>query len=253
MVEKIKAKYREMTGQEPLNLVILGEETAKKMAEIFPKLYGGHFDSDKALHEMRFYTVKKIQTGYQIHTIDIHKKKDGHYEGVEVEVATLPTEIQLHAKRLKFGQTTTYYYEAKTPHQIAEMTGRDLISKPNRTAEREVENLFSLENLTEEKLKEHPYEYFGNFKDGYVAAVPVTNKHGLHFSPISLLNKIAKTTDCDVNFRNKDKTASLGSVMQILTLETMCGDTLVIEAKGEQSEECIKQMITLFKRKFGED
>lgn len=232
-MEKIKQKYRELTGREPGKIVVLGEDTASKFAEVVSNTYGGHFISDDRLREMRFFTLRKTKSGYEFHDIDVHKTNGGHYAGIEIDASILPDEIKLHAKKLKAGQTVTYYHEAKDAAQIAKLTEHDIHPKHQRKPPQ------TAETSSDFYCKRELF---------------VLNRLGFHARPsVEIIKTANKYGDCDIFLNYKGNRVSAKSIIGIMTLNVKLGDIITAEAAGIGARACIDSLEELFKNKFGEN
>jgi len=252
-MEKAKKAYRNLTGSFPVNLVQLGKDTARKFAEVISHQYNGHFTSDAKLREMVFYTVLRTPIGYLVHDVAIHKLAGNRYAGREVDLATLPDEIKPNVRNLRIGQRATFYHEAKIATEIATVMKKDLRPRQQPGVRKELAHILQREHITEDFLRQRPYQYFGNPEQGYIACLPITNKQGIHFSPLGLISQVAKKTDSDISFKKDGRTARLTSPLGVIGLEAHCGDSLIIEVTGVKAETCIKEVSDLFQGKFDED
>lgn len=85
--------------------------------------------------------------------------------------------------------------------------------------------------------------------------VTITNPFGLHSRPTSLLIKIVKEFECEIelfkngNSGNKQKAKSMISVM---ALGAVKGDQLTFEAEGKDEKEAIKAIKTFITNGCGE-
>lgn len=83
--------------------------------------------------------------------------------------------------------------------------------------------------------------------------VVITNKVGLHARPASLLVQTAATFHSRVQVMCGDKTANAKSIMGVLKLGAVLGDTLVLRAEGDDAEHAMNTLTDLISRKFGEE
>ena len=85
------------------------------------------------------------------------------------------------------------------------------------------------------------------------ATVKIKNKLGLHIRPSRHFSALAKSWDAVVTVRNKDRTASADSQLDLLMLLASEGTELEISATGPQAEEAIDSLVKLVDDRFGED
>jgi phosphotransferase system HPr (HPr) family protein len=84
------------------------------------------------------------------------------------------------------------------------------------------------------------------------ATVKVKNKLGLHMRPSRHLAAVAKSYDAIVTVRNKNRTASADSQLDLLMLVAKKGTTLEISATGPQAEEAVDAIVRLAEDNFGD-
>ena len=83
--------------------------------------------------------------------------------------------------------------------------------------------------------------------------VTIQNKLGLHARPASKLVQLAKRFPCDVHITKDGIRVNGKSIMGVLMLAAGQGTTLTIEASGDQSEEALEQLVSLIRKRFGEE
>ncbi len=84
------------------------------------------------------------------------------------------------------------------------------------------------------------------------ASLVITNKSGLHARPAAVFVQTAARFQSKVTVRFDDKTANAKSIMSVLKLGVSMGDTIVVQAEGEDAEQAIAALMDLIQRKFGE-
>ncbi|MSS11333.1 HPr family phosphocarrier protein [Clostridium sp. WB02_MRS01] len=85
--------------------------------------------------------------------------------------------------------------------------------------------------------------------------VTVTNPVGLHARPASLLTKLVKGFECEIEFyKNGDVTKKhlTKSIVSVMALGAVKGDELTFEANGKDEKEAIKAIEEFAKSGFGE-
>ncbi len=84
-------------------------------------------------------------------------------------------------------------------------------------------------------------------------SVVITNRVGLHARPARLLVQAAAQFRSQIQLQHGDKTANAKSIIAVLKLGAILGDTLVIRAEGEDAEEAMHTLVELAHRKFDEE
>jgi phosphotransferase system HPr (HPr) family protein len=84
-------------------------------------------------------------------------------------------------------------------------------------------------------------------------SVVITNKVGLHARPARLLVQTAAQFQSRVQVKRGDKAANAKSIVGILKLGAVLGDTLVFHAEGEDAELAMSALTELVGRKFDEE
>ncbi|MGB8456020.1 MAG: HPr family phosphocarrier protein [Anaerocolumna sp.] len=85
--------------------------------------------------------------------------------------------------------------------------------------------------------------------------VTVTNPVGLHARPASLLTKLVKGFECDIEFyKNGDdnKKHQPKSILSVMALGAVKGDQLTFAANGKDEKEAIKAIEEFVKNGCGE-
>ncbi len=76
------------------------------------------------------------------------------------------------------------------------------------------------------------------------------NKYGMHVRPAGLFAKVASRYDADVEVEKDGNVVSGKSIMALMTLEAVCGTTLIVSATGPQAQEVLDELDALVQRKF---
>jgi len=80
----------------------------------------------------------------------------------------------------------------------------------------------------------------------------ITNQVGLHARPARLLVQTAAQFQSQIQLRCGEKTANAKSIVGVLKLGAVMGDTLVLRAEGEDAEKALDALTNLALRKFDE-
>lgn len=83
-------------------------------------------------------------------------------------------------------------------------------------------------------------------------SVMITNRVGLHARPARLLVQTAARFQSQIQLRHGDKTANAKSIVGVLKLGAVKGDTLLVRAEGEDAEEALDALANLALRNFDE-
>lgn len=84
-------------------------------------------------------------------------------------------------------------------------------------------------------------------------SVIITNRVGLHARPARLLVQTAAQFRSQIQLRHGEKTANAKSILGVLTLGAILGDTIMLHAEGEDAEEALKVLTDLVNQKFYEE
>ncbi len=84
-------------------------------------------------------------------------------------------------------------------------------------------------------------------------SVVITNKVGLHARPARLLVQTAAQFQSKVQVQHGNKMANAKSIVGILKLGAVLGDTLILSAEGEDAEKAVSVLAELVHRKFNEE
>lgn len=82
--------------------------------------------------------------------------------------------------------------------------------------------------------------------------VVITNQVGLHARPARLLVQTAAQFHSQIQLQHRDKTVNAKSIIGVLKLGAVFGDTITIRADGEDAEEALKALSDLVEQKFYE-
>ena len=84
-------------------------------------------------------------------------------------------------------------------------------------------------------------------------SVVITNKVGLHARPARLLVQTAAQFQSKVQVQHGSKLANAKSIVGVLKLGAVLGDTLILSAEGEDAEKAVGALAELVHRKFDEE
>jgi phosphotransferase system HPr (HPr) family protein len=84
-------------------------------------------------------------------------------------------------------------------------------------------------------------------------SVVIVNKVGLHARPASLLVQAAAQFQSRIQVSCGDKAANAKSIMGVLKLGAVQGNTILLRAEGEDAEEALRTLTELVERKFDEE
>ena len=85
------------------------------------------------------------------------------------------------------------------------------------------------------------------------ANLVITNKVGLHLRPARSLVQAAARFQSKITVRFADKTANAKSIMGVMKLGVSMGDTIIVQAEGEDAERAIAALEDLVRRNFDEE
>ena len=83
--------------------------------------------------------------------------------------------------------------------------------------------------------------------------VVIINKVGLHARPARLLVQAAAQFQSKVQVQHGSKLANAKSIVGVLKLGAVLGDTLILSAEGEDAEKAVSALAELVHRKFDEE
>ena len=81
----------------------------------------------------------------------------------------------------------------------------------------------------------------------------IMNKVGLHLRPAGLLVQTAARFQSKITVRFGDKAANAKSIMGVMKLGVSVGDTIIVQAEGEDAEQAIAALADLVRRNFDEE
>ena len=76
--------------------------------------------------------------------------------------------------------------------------------------------------------------------------ITIKNEQGLHMRPAGVLSKAAAKYPCDVKLISGDKEVNAKSIMLIIGACLKCGMDVTVQCDGDQEEDALKEIITLF-------
>ena len=86
------------------------------------------------------------------------------------------------------------------------------------------------------------------------ADVEITNAMGIHLRPASQIVQLCnKYADCEVELSKEGQSVNGKSIMSVVMLASEQGSVLRIEARGEQCNELLAELVALIENKFGEE
>lgn len=85
------------------------------------------------------------------------------------------------------------------------------------------------------------------------ASLVITNKVGLHLRPAGLLVQTAARFQSKIVVLFAGKTANAKSIMGVMKLGVSMGDSIVVQAEGEDAEQAIAALTELVQRNFDEE
>ncbi len=83
--------------------------------------------------------------------------------------------------------------------------------------------------------------------------VTVENKLGLHVRPAAKLVNIAKSFKSEITIEKNGEKANAKSIMAIISFAAAHGTNLKILANGEDEQQAVESLESLFKNRFGEE
>jgi phosphotransferase system HPr (HPr) family protein len=83
--------------------------------------------------------------------------------------------------------------------------------------------------------------------------VVITNQVGLHARPARLLVQTAAQFRSQIQLQKGDQAVNGKSIVGILKLGAVLGDTITMRADGEDAEEALKALGNLVEQKFHEE
>jgi phosphocarrier protein len=83
--------------------------------------------------------------------------------------------------------------------------------------------------------------------------VTIKNRAGIHARPAALIVQTANKFDSQISFEKDDDRINGKSIMGIITLGAGYNTTLKVIADGEDENEALDAIVTLFEKRFEED
>lgn len=83
--------------------------------------------------------------------------------------------------------------------------------------------------------------------------VTIKNRAGIHARPAALIVQTANKFDSQISFEKDDDRINGKSIMGIITLGAGYNTTLKVIAEGEDENEALDALVTLFENRFEED
>ena len=84
-------------------------------------------------------------------------------------------------------------------------------------------------------------------------SITITNQVGLHARPARLLVQTAARFHSRIEVRCHEKTANAKSIVGVLKLGAVLGDTLQVRVEGDDAEQAMSALTSLVQRKFDEE
>ena len=81
----------------------------------------------------------------------------------------------------------------------------------------------------------------------------ITNKVGLHLRPARTLVQTAAQFQSKIALQFGEKSANAKSMLGVMKLGVSMGDSLIVQAEGEDAEEAIAALRDLARRNFDEE
>ncbi len=81
----------------------------------------------------------------------------------------------------------------------------------------------------------------------------ITNKVGLYARPARLLVQTAAQFQSQIRLQRGEQAANAKSIVGVLKLGAIRGETIIVRAEGEDAEEAVKTLSDLVNRKFNEE
>ena len=74
-------------------------------------------------------------------------------------------------------------------------------------------------------------------------------EYGVHIRPATKIVKLLKKFNSDVYFSINNGKHNAKRVMELLTMEAYCGETITIDVIGDDAEEAVRELAVLFKKR----
>ena len=85
------------------------------------------------------------------------------------------------------------------------------------------------------------------------ADVTVGLPEGLHMRPLAVLSKAAQGYAAEIRLCKGGQIADAKRPLELMTLAAECGETLSIEAHGDDAEAAVSHLASLFAANFADD
>ena len=85
------------------------------------------------------------------------------------------------------------------------------------------------------------------------ASLVITNKDGLHLRPAGVFVQTAARFQSKITLCFADQAVNAKSISKVLKLSVSPGDTIVVQAEGEDAEQAIAALTDLVGRNFDEE
>lgn len=89
-------------------------------------------------------------------------------------------------------------------------------------------------------------------QDGLLLAVDVVNDQGLHARPAAKLAQEAQKFRADLHLLHDGTEVDAKSILDILSLAAAQGTTLTLRARGDDAQQALERLATLFRNRFRE-
>jgi phosphocarrier protein len=83
--------------------------------------------------------------------------------------------------------------------------------------------------------------------------IRVINSLGIHARPASMIVQTAARFGCDIALEKDGVSADAKSIMNVMMLAAGHGSTVIIRATGEDEQEAVTAIASLFENKFNEE
>ncbi len=82
--------------------------------------------------------------------------------------------------------------------------------------------------------------------------IEIINKLGLHARASAKLTQLAARFPCELSISRNGRKVNGKSIMGVMMLAAAKGSIIVLEASGEQDQQCLDELAALIHDKFGE-
>ncbi|AQS50476.1 phosphocarrier protein HPr [Paenalcaligenes hominis] len=83
--------------------------------------------------------------------------------------------------------------------------------------------------------------------------IEITNQLGLHARAAAKLTKVASQYKSDIHIARGDRRVNAKSIMGVMMLAAGLGVTVTLDAEGDDAEQALDALATLFANKFDEE